>query len=147
MRLFKPVWILAAGTAWLLSTAFTPVLAGKTLDAIKQRDQVVCGVNTSLAGFGAADSQGKWTGIDVDVCRAVAAAVLGSPDKVRYVPLSAPQRFAALQSGEIDVLSRNTTVTLGRDTALPQFKVVAALPRGLVLLRLNRQQLLAQTTD
>jgi general L-amino acid transport system substrate-binding protein len=67
--------------------------AGKTLDTVKQRDQVVCGVNTGLAGFGAADSQGKWTGLDVDVCRAVAAAVLGSADKVRYVPLSAPQRF------------------------------------------------------
>ena len=118
MRLFKPVWILAAGTAWLLSAAFTPVLAGKTLDAIKQRDQVVCGVNTSLAGFGAADSQGKWAGLDVDMCRAVASAVLGSADKVRYVPLSAPQRFTALQSGEVDVLSRNTTFTLTRDASL-----------------------------
>ena len=118
MRLFKPVWILAAGTAWLLSAVFTPVLAGKTLDAIKQRDQVVCGVNTSLAGFGAADSQGKWAGLDVDMCRAVASAVLGSADKVRYVPLSAPQRFTALQSGEVDVLSRNTTFTLTRDASL-----------------------------
>ena len=118
MRLFKPVWILAAGTAWLLSAALTPVLAGKTLDAIKQRDQVVCGVNTSLAGFGAADSQGKWAGLDVDMCRAVASAVLGSADKVRYVPLSAPQRFTALQSGEVDVLSRNTTFTLTRDASL-----------------------------
>jgi len=92
--------------------------AGKTLDQIKQRDQLVCGVNTGIAGFSAADSQGKWSGMDVDVCKAVAAAVLGSPDKVRYVPLSAPQRFAALQSGEVDILSRNTTVTLSRDTAL-----------------------------
>ena len=92
--------------------------AGKTLDQIKQRDQLVCGVNTGIAGFSAADSQGKWSGMDVDVCKAVAAAVLGSPDKVRFVPLSAPQRFAALQSGEVDILSRNTTVTLSRDTAL-----------------------------
>ena len=72
--------------------------AGKTLDQIKQRDQLVCGVNTGIAGFSAADSQGKWSGMDVDVCKAVAAAVLGSPDKVRYVPLSAPQRFAAAGS-------------------------------------------------
>ena len=92
--------------------------AGKTLDQIKQRDQLVCGVNTGIAGFSAADSQGKWSGMDVDVCKALAAAVLGSPDKVRFVPLSAPQRFAALQSGEVDILSRNTTVTLSRDTAL-----------------------------
>ena len=95
-----------------------PAWAGKTLDAVKQRDQVVCGVNTGLAGFSAADSQGKWSGLDVDVCRAVAAAVLGSADKVRYVPLSAQQRFTALQSGEVDVLSRNTTFTLTRDASL-----------------------------
>ncbi|MEY3652486.1 MAG: hypothetical protein RL739_656 [Pseudomonadota bacterium] len=100
--------VLFSSTAW----------AGKTLDTVKQRDQMVCGVNTGLAGFGAADSQGKWTGLDVDVCRAVAAAVLGSGDKVRYVPLSAPQRFTALQSGEIDMLSRNTTFTLTRDASL-----------------------------
>lgn len=100
-----------------LSTTF-PAWAGKTLDAVKQRDQVVCGVNTGLAGFSAADSQGKWSGLDVDMCRAVAAAVLGSADKVRYVPLSAQQRFTALQSGEIDVLSRNTTFTLTRDASL-----------------------------
>ena len=95
-----------------------PAWAGKTLDQIKQRDQVTCGVNTGVAGFSAADSQGKWSGMDVDVCKALAAAVLGNPDKVRYVPLSAPQRFTALQSGEVDILSRNTTVTLSRDTAL-----------------------------
>ena len=92
--------------------------AGKTLDAIKQKDQISCGVNTGLAGFGAADSQGKWTGLDVDICRAIASAVLGSADKVRYVPLSAPQRFTALQSGEIDILSRNTTFSLTRDASL-----------------------------
>ncbi len=96
----------------------SPAWAGKTLDAVKQRDQVVCGVNTGLAGFSAADSQGKWSGLDVDMCRAVAAAVLGNADKVRYVPLSAQQRFTALQSGEIDVLSRNTTFTLTRDASL-----------------------------
>jgi general L-amino acid transport system substrate-binding protein len=93
-------------------------LAGKTLDAIKQRDQVVCGVNTGLAGFGAADSQGKWTGLDIDICKAIASAVLGNAEKVKFIPLSAPQRFTALQSGEIDILSRNTTFSLTRDASL-----------------------------
>jgi general L-amino acid transport system substrate-binding protein len=106
--------LLAAGSAALSGTA----LAGKTLDAVKQRGQVVCGVNTGLAGFGAADSQGNWSGLDVDVCKAVAAAVLGDPGKVRYVPLNTQQRFTALQSGEIDMLSRNTTFTLTRDASL-----------------------------
>jgi general L-amino acid transport system substrate-binding protein len=95
--------------------------AGKTLDAIKQRDQVVCGVNTGLAGFSAADSQGNWVGLDVDVCKAIAAAVLGDAKKVKWVPLNAQQRFTALQSGEVDILSRNTTFTLTRDASLGLF--------------------------
>jgi general L-amino acid transport system substrate-binding protein len=94
------------------------VHAGKTLDAIKQRGQLVCGVHTGLAGFSAADSQGNWSGLDVDYCRAVAAAVLGDGSKVKWVPLTAQQRFTALQSGEIDILSRNTTWTLTRDASL-----------------------------
>jgi general L-amino acid transport system substrate-binding protein len=98
--------------------AAAPAFAGKTVDAIKARGQVVCGVNTGLAGFGAADSAGKWNGLDVDVCRAIAAAVLSDPEKVKYVPLNAQARFTALQSGEIDVLSRNTTFTLTRDASL-----------------------------
>jgi general L-amino acid transport system substrate-binding protein len=98
--------------------AVVPVHAGKTLDGIKARGQVVCGVNTGLAGFSAADSNGKWTGLDVDICRAIAAATLGDPEKVKYVPLNAQQRFTALQSGEVDVLSRNTTFTLTRDASL-----------------------------
>ena len=105
--------LLAAGALTAM-----PAHAGKTLDAIKARGQVVCGVNTGLAGFSAADSQGNWTGLDVDVCRAVAAAVLGDGTKVKFVPLNAQQRFTALQSGEIDVLSRNTTWTLTRDASL-----------------------------
>ena len=96
----------------------TPAQAGKTLDGIKARGQVICGVHTGLAGFSAADSGGKWAGIDVDVCRAVAAATLGDSEKVKYVPLVAQARFTALQSGEIDVLSRNTTFTLTRDASL-----------------------------
>jgi general L-amino acid transport system substrate-binding protein len=98
--------------------AASPAFAGKTVDAIKSRGQVICGVNTGLAGFSAADSSGKWTGMDVDVCRAVAAAVLSDPEKVKYVPLNAQQRFTALQSGEVDVLARNTTFTLTRDASL-----------------------------
>lgn len=96
----------------------TSAQAGKTLDGIKSRGQVVCGVNTGLAGFAAADSAGKWSGLDVDVCRALAASVLKDPEKVKYVPLNAQQRFTALQSGEIDILARNTTFTLSRDASL-----------------------------
>jgi len=93
----------------------TSAMAGKTLDQIKQRGQIVCGVNTGLAGFSAADSSGNWSGLDVDHCRALAAAVLSDATKVKYVPLTAQQRFTALQSGEVDVLARNTTNTLNRD--------------------------------
>ncbi|MEY4751640.1 MAG: ral L-amino acid-binding periplasmic protein AapJ precursor [Pseudomonadota bacterium] len=100
------------------SLAGAPAHAGKTLDGIKQRGQLVCGVNPSLAGFAAADSQGQWAGLDVDVCKAIAATVLGDAGKVKWVPLNASQRFAALQSGEIDILSRNTTWTLTRDASL-----------------------------
>src|SRR3990167_1726038 len=109
---------LATVVAALGAVLAAPAHAGKTVDAIKARGQVVCGVNTGLAGFGAADSNGKWSGLDVDVCRAAAAAVLGDGEKVKYVPLNAQQRFTALQSGEIDVLSRNTTFTLTRDASL-----------------------------
>ncbi len=92
--------------------------AGKTVDAIKARGQVVCGVNTGLAGFAQADSSGNWSGLDVDVCKAIAAALLGDANKVKWVPLNAQQRFSALQSGEVDILSRNTTWTLTRDASL-----------------------------
>ena len=95
-----------------------PAQAGKTIDAIKARGQLVCGVSTGLAGFSQADSAGAWSGLDVDVCRAIAASLLGDAAKVKWVPLSAQQRFAALQSGEIDILSRNTTWTLTRDVSL-----------------------------
>jgi len=100
------------------ATTGAPAGASSTLEAVRQRGALLCGVNTGLAGFGIADSQGKWTGVDVDICRAVAAAVLGDSEKVKYTPLTAQQRFTALQSKEIDILSRNTTWTLGRDTSL-----------------------------
>jgi general L-amino acid transport system substrate-binding protein len=95
-----------------------PAHAGKTVDAIKARGQLVCGVNVGLAGFSAADSNGNWSGLDVDYCKAVAAALLGDATKVKWVPLTAQQRFTALQSGEVDILSRNTTNTLSRDASL-----------------------------
>ena len=91
--------------------------AGATFDAVKARGELVCGVHTGLFGFAAPDDKGAWKGLDVDMCRAVAAAVLGNAAKVRYVPLSAQARLTALQSGEIDMLARNTTWTLTRDTA------------------------------
>ncbi|PZU85204.1 MAG: amino acid ABC transporter substrate-bindnig protein [Shinella sp.] len=90
-----------------------------TLDDVKAKGFVQCGVNGSnLAGFGAQDSSGNWTGLDVDLCRAVAASVFGDATKVKYTPLSAKDRFPALQSGEVDMLARNTTWTISRDSQL-----------------------------
>lgn len=91
---------------------------GATLTQIQKRGYVNCGVSQGLAGFSTVDDQGQWQGLDVDFCRAVAAATLGDARKVKFVPLSAKQRFTALQSGEIDLLSRNTTWTFLRDTLL-----------------------------
>jgi len=90
----------------------------KTLDNTKKADTVRCGVSQGLQGFSFADESGNWTGIDVDICRAVAAAVLGDAEKVTYTALSAKERFVALTSGEIDILARNTTWTLSRDADL-----------------------------
>ncbi|MDB5892664.1 MAG: putative amino acid-binding protein, partial [Rhodoferax sp.] len=98
---------------WMAALACTlgahGAFAGKTLDGIKQRGQLVCGVSSGVAGFSQADSGGQWSGLDVDICRAIAASVLGDGSKVKFVPLVSQQRFAALQSGEVDILSRNTT--------------------------------------
>ena len=90
----------------------------KTLEQVKARGVLVCGSNTGLAGFGMPDDKGNWTGLDVDLCRAIAAAIFNDPTKVRFVPLSAKDRFTALQSGEIDVLSRNGTWTISREADL-----------------------------
>jgi general L-amino acid transport system substrate-binding protein len=92
--------------------------AGPTLDKVKAAGQISCGVGTGIAGFGAPDSQGHWAGFNIDICRALSAAIFGTADKVKYVPLTAQQRFTALQSGEVDLLSNNTTDTLQRDTDL-----------------------------
>ena len=92
--------------------------AGPVLDAAKARGQLVCGVGTGTAGYMLADSQGKWRGLSVDVCRAVAAPIFGDAEKVKYQPLTSQQRFTAIQSGEVDMLVGNATWTLTRDTAL-----------------------------
>ncbi|WP_375595606.1 amino acid ABC transporter substrate-binding protein [Algihabitans albus] len=92
--------------------------SAQTLDAVKQRGAVQCGVTTGLAGFAAPNDVGEWEGFDVDFCRAMAAAVFGDPDMVNYTPTTAKERFTALQSGEIDLLARNTTWTFSRDVNL-----------------------------
>ncbi len=113
-RLFKITALLGVATlVW-----FGAAQAGKDLDAIKANGVIKCGVSTGLAGFSIADSKGNYTGLDAEFCKALAAAVLGDASKVTYAPLSAQQRFTALQSGEVDLLSRNTTWTLTRDASL-----------------------------
>ena len=114
--------ITVAGSTLLLAgvlAASTPVLAqgsgSATMDTIKSRGTLVCGVSTGVAGFSLADSRGVTQGIDADTCRAVAAAVLGDAQKVRFVPTTTTNRFTALQSGEVDLLVRSTTWTLGRE--------------------------------
>ncbi|MAQ35878.1 amino acid ABC transporter substrate-binding protein [Thioclava sediminum] len=103
----------------LTAATLTAGLAGAaTLDDVKSRGELICGVNTGLVGFAAPDANGNWSGFDVAVCQAVAAAVLGDPSKVKYVPTSGQTRFTALGSGEVDLLARNTTWTFSRDTDL-----------------------------
>src|ERR1700682_2215805 len=102
---------LAAGFSTQAATA-------QTLKTVKDLGMLSCGVSQGLPGFSSPDDKGNWTGLDVDICRAVAAAIFNDATKVKFVPLSAKDRFTALQSGEIDVLSRNTTWTLSRDTSL-----------------------------
>jgi len=112
MRHIKSL-IITLSLVLLTSTSFA-----STLDDVKARGVLKCGTNTGLAGFGLPNDAGVWEGIDVDVCRAVAAAVFGDASKVEYVPVTTKVRFTALQSGEIDMLSRNTTWTLQRDVEL-----------------------------
>lgn len=126
IKINKLLVLLLAGTFLLV---FTSCGAGQgdaaeseakksTLQIIKDRGKLICGVSTGLPGFSAPDSAGNWQGLDVDVCRSIAAAVFGDDTKVEYVPLNAKERFTALQSGQVDVLSRNTTWTATRDTSL-----------------------------
>ena len=103
----------------LLAAAFVAAPAwADTLETVKERGTLACGVNTGLAGFSAPGADGKWSGFDVDFCRAVAAVIFGDPDQVDYVPLTAGERFAALKDGKVDLLSRNSTWTMGRETGL-----------------------------
>ena len=110
-------WITTVAVAGLIGSIATAASAD-TFDAVKKKGFLQCGVSTGLPGFSNPDSKGNWQGLDVDMCRAVAAAVLGDASKVKYVPLTAKERFTALQSGEIDLLSRNTTWTETRDSSL-----------------------------
>jgi general L-amino acid transport system substrate-binding protein len=109
---FMPV-VLGAALGFAATTA-----TAATLDDIKAKGFIQCGVSQGLPGFSNPDDKGNWTGLDIDVCRALAAAVFGDATKVKFTPLSAKERFTALQSGEVDILSRNTTWTMSRDTAL-----------------------------
>jgi general L-amino acid transport system substrate-binding protein len=110
-------WMTTVAVAGLIGS-ITTAASADTFDSVKKKGFLQCGVSTGLPGFSNPDSKGNWQGLDVDMCRAVAAAVLGDASKVKYVPLTAKERFTALQSGEIDLLSRNTTWTETRDTSL-----------------------------
>ena len=112
----RPLLSFALGAA--VSVAAVTAASAGTLQDVKAKGFVQCGVSQGLPGFSNPDDKGNWTGIDVDLCRAVAAAIFGDANKVKFTPLSAKERFTALQSGEIDLLSRNTTWTATRDTAL-----------------------------
>lgn len=106
------------GAALLSWATATSAATAATLDVVQDRGYLQCGVTTGFAGFSAPDDKGEWRGLDIDLCRAVSAAVLGDANKYKAVPLNSQQRFTALQSGEVDVLARNTSVTQQRDTAL-----------------------------
>ncbi|MDO9439633.1 MAG: amino acid ABC transporter substrate-binding protein, partial [Beijerinckiaceae bacterium] len=110
--------LVAAAALGAFASASHAQSGSKTLEQVKQRGVLTCGTNTGLAGFGLPDDKGNWTGLDVDLCRGVAAAIFGDGAKVKFVPLSAKDRFTALQSGEIDVLSRNGTWTQSREAEL-----------------------------
>jgi len=105
-------------TLALAAAFWSQAATAQTLKTVTDRGMVSCGVSQGLPGFSLPDDKGNWTGLDVDICRAIAAAIFNDPAKVKFIPLSAKDRFTALQSGEIDLLSRNTTWTLSRDTSL-----------------------------
>jgi general L-amino acid transport system substrate-binding protein len=110
--------LVAIGSVVALGATGTVALADSTLEKVKQRGVIVCGVHEGLPGFGLPDEKGNWSGLDVDFCRAYAAAIFSDPTKVKFRPLNAKDRFTALQSGEVDVLTRNTTWTMSRETTL-----------------------------
>ena len=112
----KKILPLVLGAA--MGVAASTAAGATTLEDVKAKGFIQCGVSQGLPGFSNPDAQGNWTGLDVDLCRAMAAAVFGDASAVKFTPLSAKERFTALQSGEVDVLSRNTTWTMSRDTQL-----------------------------
>jgi general L-amino acid transport system substrate-binding protein len=116
--MIKKALLTTLGVALTSSLMMSTAQAGEVLDKVKAKGFVQCGVSQGLPGFSNTDVNGEWSGLDVDFCRAVAAAIFGDASKVKYSPLSASERFTALQSGEIDMLSRNTTWTQTRDTSL-----------------------------
>lgn len=111
-------FVLIAATLFVMLVAGSPQGHTQTLKAVKERGTLNCGVGQGLLGFSSQDDKNDWTGFDVDICRAVAAAVLGDPGKVTFTPLDAASRFEALQSSKIDLLSRNSTWTMSRETSL-----------------------------
>jgi len=113
MKRFLTTITCAIGFVFVVSAS-----AAQTLNTVKSRGILKCGANVGLAGFGIPDKQGNWTGFDVDYCRAIAAAIFNDPSKVQFVPTTGQNRFTALQSGDVDVLIRNTTWSLSRDTSL-----------------------------
>src|SRR5687767_13082845 len=120
-------WLISEGCMMkrvisVLGVAFALALSGQadaqTLKTVRDRGALLCGVSQGLPGFSTPDDKGNWTGLDVDYCRALAAAIFNDPSKVKFVALTAKDRFTALQSGDVDVLARNTTWTSSRDTSL-----------------------------
>ena len=114
MKLARIIFIAALLSVFL----FTGLATAGTLEDVKAKGFIAVGVNEGLFGFSKPDEKGEWKGLDVDTARAISVAVFGAPDKIKFVPLTAKTRFTALQSGEIDVLTRNATQTLGRETSL-----------------------------
>lgn len=114
----KTSWVRRSGFGFALLVGFALPAGAGTLDSVKQRGTLQCGVSEGVIGFSEKDAQGNWRGFDVDFCRAVAAAVLGDAGKVTFTPLSASQRFDALKGGKVDLLARNSTWTLGREAEL-----------------------------
>ena len=113
MRMFEPLLAAAAALAFGAATA---AAEAQTLKTVQDRGTLVCGVSQGIAGFSIKDDKGEWSGFDVDFCRALAAAIFNDPSKVQFVPLTASERFDALKNKQIDVLSRNSTWTLGRES-------------------------------
>ena len=111
-------FVLTSAILLVALVAGSPPAGAQTLKAVRDRGTLNCGVGQGLLGFSSQDDKNAWSGLDVDVCRALAAAIFGDPAKVTFVPLDASARFAALQSNKIDVLSRNSTWTISRETSL-----------------------------